>query len=209
MKIFLISCLSAMLCSCASPKAITAWKAEPAIPWSHQRILVVVILPEEDSLLRKTIETETASRLINIGYQAISAVLTFGEKGLAASGEEATYLKLCTSGIDAVMTFALVPAESHYLAGNPYTHSNNYYYNRIWSYKLMQGDTINTGPETDYFWESMLFDLATLEAVSNIRTMSFTKEDGRKFTNDLVKLVIRRMIKEKILKNPERRLKPF
>lgn len=198
-----------MLCSCASPKVITTWKASPSIEWSYQRILVAVILPERDSMLRRKIETEAVRGLNSIGYHAISSISAYGPKGLASTGEEATYLKLCSSGIDAVMTFALVSAEIQYQATNPYRHSNNYYYNRIWSYKKMQADTINTGPETEYFWESMLFDLVTLEAVSTIRTRSFTREDGPKFTNDLAALIIKRMIKEKIIKKAESHLKAF
>lgn len=209
MKIILLGFLCAMLYSCSSPRITTTWKAEPVHSENYRRILVVTILPEADSLLRKTIEAQTVSALNSMGYQAKSAVSTFGPKGLAASGEEDTYLKLCTSGIDAVLTFALISEESHYAAINPYMHSNNYYYNRIWSYKKMQADTINTDPEIDYFWESMLFDLATLEAVSTIRTRTFTKDGGQKITNDLADLVIRKMTKEKVLEKKNSNLKAF
>src|SRR5688572_11019566 len=116
MKPILTSCLFILLYSCSSQKITTVWKADPVFPNRYHRILVVAILPEQDTLLRARIEKETANSLNKMGYDAISAISAFGPKGLAEPGEEATYLKLCTIGTDAVMTLAVVPREkeSHY-----------------------------------------------------------------------------------------------
>jgi hypothetical protein len=102
-----------------------------------------------------------------------SALHEFGPKGLANLGEEETYIKLCSKGIDAVITIALIDkgkeikSKSHKAAGYP----GKYYYDRIWNYKIIQAEFTNGNlEEAEYFWETILFDLAALEPQCTIQT---------------------------------------
>lgn len=164
--------------------------------------MVVAIMPEADSAARKAMETDMVYALRNLNYQAVSAVAVFGPQGLANSGEENTYLKLCDSGIDAVMTLALIhkTKETWRQTGNVYARPNDYYYQRIWNYKKIAAGTIETGEKPEYFWENILFDLLTLEAVCTIRTQPFTKANQVKTTGNLTEQVIKKLLKEKVLK---------
>jgi hypothetical protein len=94
--------------------------------------LVVTILPEEVSILRKQIENEATINLRNLGYPAISAFDHFGAKGIAYMGEEATYNKLCNSGIDIVLTLAFIhkTKEKSYGSEGSLLYPGSYYYNR-------------------------------------------------------------------------------
>lgn len=201
-----------LLCSCASRQITTTWKEEHISSGKYHRILVVAILPETDSMLREKMETEFVHSLESWGYQAVTAISEFGPRGVAGSGEENTYLKLCDKGIDAVITLALLPRtkETWYPPGSAYTNPNNYYYKRIWDYRKVQADTAGIDKEKDeYFWESILFDLATLEAVCTVRTQSFTKEGQPKVTEGLARQVTKKMLKEEVLRKQPVTLKPF
>jgi hypothetical protein len=211
MRIILAYSLLVLLAGCGPQKISTTYRAAPAYPARYQKILVVVVLPDTDSILRKRIEKETVSSLTGYGYDAVSAISVFGPKGLVAAGEEATYLKLCNNGIDAVMTLALIAKgkEIHYPGTGQYIRTNNYYYNRIWDYKKMQAVMTTVSPEDEYYWESILFDLLTLEAISILRTPPFTSYNQQKITTDLARLVTKKMAREKIIKKKNKNLKAF
>lgn len=211
MRSILIGGLIVILCGCGPQKIVTTWKTKPDFPERYRKILVVTVLPVSDTMLRRTIEGEAVNTLSGYGYDAISALSTFGPKGLIGEGEEATYLKLCNSGIDAVITFALVPKAKvgYYDSPGQYVRTNNYYYDRIWAYKRMQADMADDSPEDEYYWESVLFDLLTLQAVTTLRTGSFARDNQQEFTENLVSLVIRKMRNEKVISKKSPNLKPF
>ncbi|MDP4261269.1 MAG: hypothetical protein Q8941_01950 [Bacteroidota bacterium] len=195
---------------CRSPRITTAWKADHAAPLKYSKIVVVGITKGGDDSLRVQVERYFALALNNLGYKAVSAVVEFGPKGLANLGEVDTYRKLCNDGIDVVMTFALIDGnkEPRQKYRKIYGYPSNYYYNRIWNYKNiladMTGDN-NTGDR--YFWESILFNLNTLEAECTIQTRSFKDIRLAKRTHEFQMQVIQKMIREKVLeKQPP---KPF
>jgi uncharacterized protein YdaL len=87
-------------CSCSNPRITTTWKTAPQFQERYYRILVIAILPEADSLLRKTIEIKAVKSLSAYAYYAVSAFSAYGSNGLTVGSQENTYLKLCNHGID-------------------------------------------------------------------------------------------------------------
>ncbi|MGZ8539980.1 MAG: hypothetical protein ACXWV6_04990 [Chitinophagaceae bacterium] len=209
MKFIVICLLLTALSACSANRITTVWKAPPGHQSTFNQILVIAILPDEDSLLRKQIETQTTMHLKDLGYSPVSALEYFGSKGLASMGREGTYIKLCSSGIDFVLTIALTHKtnEKYYDTSTSLFYPGAYYYNRIWNYKNKM-DEKNTAPE--FFYESILFDLSTLQAQSVFRTNEFDNSEKIKITNELTTLLINKMLKEKMLvRNPYTPLKPF
>lgn len=192
--------LLTVLYGCTPRRITTTWKPDHVLPASYNRILVVGILPEKDSLLRKQIEKDLSNSLQQLGYQAIPANIMFGLKGLSDLGQENTYLKLCSNDIDAVLTVALVreTKESLSPAGKIYEDPNSYYYTRIWSYKHLQADESPATIKTEYFWEAILFDLAALEAAATFKTRPFTTSGEAKVTNDLARLLTKKLTREDV-----------
>ena len=141
--------------------------------------MVVGIVKDSSPALRKFIEDSFVQDLRSIGYNAVSALQEFGAKGLTDIEQEATYLKLCNNGIDAVITVALLDKEKerYHTPSRIKYYSGPYYYNRIWSYRHMQAEAIPASHfsnlETKYLWESILFDLQTLSPVYVAQTKSF------------------------------------
>jgi hypothetical protein len=209
MKLTILCFLLITLSCCTSNRIITVWKADPAYKTEFNQVLVVAVLPEEDSFLSKKIETEAIINLKNLGYPAIAALEHFGAKGLAAMGEEATYIKLCSSGIDFVLTIALIhkTKEKNYSSDGSLLYPGSYYYNRIWNYKNKLDDEKNNSPEC--FYESILFDLATLQALAVFRTHHFAEKEKIENSYELPTLLVKKMYKEKVLTRQVTPLKPF
>lgn len=208
MKFTTLYILLIVLSGCASNRIITVWKSAPDYQTTFNQVLVVAILPDEDSLLRKKIESRVTMHLKNIGYSPISAVEYFGVKGLAGMGEEGTYVKLCNSGIDFVLTIALTHKtnEKYYDTATSLFYPGSYYYNRIWNYKKKLSEEYTL---PDFFYESILFDLSTLQAQSVFRTNKFDESEKITVSDEFTARLVNKMLKEKVLlKNPTR-LKPF
>lgn len=201
MKLTIVCFLLATLSCCSSNRIITVWKADSRYKTEFNQVLVVAILPEQDSILRKQIENDATINLRNLGYPSISALEHFGAKGLADMGEEATYIKLCNSGIDFVLTIAFVykTKEKSYGSVGSMLYPGSYYYDRIRSYKNRLSDE-NNNP-TECFYESVLFDLATLQAQSVYRTHQFDEKVKIKTSNELTTRLVKKMLKEKVLTN--------
>jgi hypothetical protein len=202
-----VSCFLLFLQGCSSQRLVTAWKTEHIFPINYSRILVVAILPDEDSSVRQKVEQHFTETLNQTGYQSSSALVQFGAKGLANLGEELTYSKLCDSGIDAVIIVALINKENERgnEVANTRTFPSNFYFRRIWEYKnsLVLPGNEHTADKT-YFWESLLFDLSRLEAVCTIQTHTANRTAQLRAGELLAKPVVQRMIREETLKKQKR-----
>ncbi len=176
-KLQIIFLLLFILCGCASPYIRTTWKAQHAFKGKYNKILVVGIIKDEDIILRGQVEKHFMNDLKESGYNALSALEEYGPKGLSNLGQEETYIKLRSSGIDAVITIALIDKakEKYHKPRKAYGYINNYYFDRIWNYQTIQAELIDGyyPGNNEFFWESILFDLNTLEPLCTLQTTSF------------------------------------
>ena len=199
-----------LLAGCRANRTVTAWETQHVEPIQYQRIMVVAILQDEDSVVRKNIETSFSTVLSNLGYRTVTALSEFGQTGLRNMGEDETYIKVRDKGIDAVVTIALVnkTKETSTLPAAAHNYRNNFYFNRIFQYKinLTQPGTNPHGEQ--YYWECLLFDLSKLEAAIAVQTIPSAKPKQVKMGNDLARHLIRKMVRAKTLKR-QRPLKAF
>lgn len=201
MKLLMLWFLAIILISCSTRHISTVWKADHVYNSAFKQVLVVAILPGNDSQVRKHIETELTADLFSLGYPSVPAADYFGTNGFAGMDQESTYIKLCSNGIDYVLTIALVEkTKEQYERSLLYTGS--YYYNRIWQYR---NRAINALDNTrQYFYESILFDLAELKALSVLRSHLFYPSQKEMVKNNFSRRLIIKMLQEKILvKQPE------
>lgn len=157
---------------------------------------------DSDSL-RIATEKCFTGELRNLGYNAVGAYNEFGPGGLKNLSEEATYISLCNKGVDAVITVALVGQTKNkkYQGGESFQKSNIYYYQRIWNYRHLQPDSIPAAENlSPYFCESILFNLRTLEAECVLQSRLFHSIAGQNLPPDLEKKMIKKMLKERVLK---------
>jgi hypothetical protein len=175
--------------------------------------MTVGVIKDDNDSIRISIEKSITADLKGIGYDAVSALEEFGPKGLANLDQQETYLKLCNEGIDAVIIVALIDKtkEKQFRTQRSYAYTNTYYYNRIWNYKNIQADLVykDLTVKSDYFWEAILFNLSTLEVECTIQSSFFSLPEN-KIASQFEKQVVKKMIKEKILRNQNvKPLKPF
>src|SRR6185503_4255275 len=184
---------------------------EHITPPVHNKIMVVGIIKDGNDSFRAHAETILVKSLNELGYNTVSALQEFGPKGLSNLGEADTYIRLCNNGIDAILTFALLDKakQTKYRPGRLSANTSLYYYTRIWNYKKMQADLSGTEPHNGkYVWESILFDLNTLEPLYVVQTRPF--EPGREKQTDFIYQIIARMRKDKMLiKQDIPQAKPF
>jgi hypothetical protein len=208
---WIINCFTIVaLAGCSSTHIITVWKAQPVHNTAFNQVLVAVVVPQEDSALRRQLENELVIDLNSLGYPAIASLDYFGSAGTAGMSEEKTYTKLCSSGIDFVLIAALIPRtkEIQYHSDHSLLYPAVYYYERIVGYKNISA--IEDSLYLHQYYESILFDLASLRPLSVFRTRTFDKSQ-RANTSGFAKNLTQKMLREKILKKQpsNKGLKPF
>lgn len=209
---FAAICFGILITGCKPGKVITDWKTEPMPGSTRQKLLVVAIVGTPTDSIRVSLENSTSEFLSGLGYNAVSAVKEFGIGGLSEPGQEATYLKLCNDGIDAVLTIALVdksiPGSQSVKMGE---NMSLFYFNRVWNYRTIQADLTKAGTiPHELFWEGILFDLRTLQPVCVVHTRTFKPVAQFDIQRDLVFDLLARMRKEKALTMQSgSRLRPF
>lgn len=197
--------------SCSNSKIISSWKATNNLR-DYKKIMVVGIIKDSSTALRKKMEMHLVNDFKSVGYDAVSALEEFGVGGLAGLEQEETYIKLCNKGIDAVITIALLDRnkEKFYVPARVKYYSNLYYYNRIWNYNTIQADLNSLASmkgdyeeTTQFSWESILFDLRTLSPVYTVQTKTFDPSSTESMAHEYGKMIVANMIKSKVIEKRE------
>src|SRR5215217_3809223 len=209
-KIFLFVSMAAVaVWSCAHGPVVTTWKATNTRHVKFNKILVAGIIQDTDLALSRQMEQEFVTELKSMGYNAVSKIDEFGPHGLANLQQEQTYQKLCSQGIDAVLTIALLDKkkEQQYVPARVKYYSSLYYYNRIWDYKKIKADLVNkpdsNAKNTRYLWECILFDLSTLQPLYTSQSRPFDAAVAATEAPAYAKKMITLLLKNKMLAKPE------
>lgn len=201
-KLIIIFAFLSFLLSCSTNR-VTFYKNKNALPKSHDKIMVVSILP--DTSLASAIDNYYLSSLNNLGYNTTTGVEEFG-RGIAAKlNDEQTYIKLNKKGIDALLI--VVVLEEKYKANLDASRlikdPGTFYYQRIADYykkKLAQSlAEYNQHVQTKVFMESVFIDLSTLEPLFSINTKLFSSGSPI-LAQEKSKMIINKMLKLKVLK---------
>ena len=204
-----------LLSGCASERIVTVWKAENQLPVTYDRVLVAGIISDrKDDSARVEIENKLIADLAAKGIKAVSSYQEFGPAGLRMFNEEATFVALCDSGIDAVLTFAQVEqASSEELEkGHSKKYSSAYYYNRIWSYKNLPLKTEEEKQRVPYVWECILFDLNSLQSRAVLLARPYDNGNFGSSSAMLAGEALNRLFREKIIRKQQSTVsspKPF
>ena len=125
----------------------------------------------------------------------------YGPGGLRNLSAESTYRALCDSGIDAVLVVALIDKKlaNKKISGEKY--NSEYYYKRIWSYRPRLDQIKSSGPGIDarFAWESILFDLGSLELKSVIQIRNFDQPADTMRIKFVADQIVREMRQKKII----------
>jgi len=210
-RIFILLAFAAV--GCHPSGVTTTWKGDNPVPSNYHRIVVVAIFKSDNDSLKTSVEKAFVKKLSALGYNAVSSLAEFGPGGLSNMGEATTYKKLCEQDIDGVLTIALVDAnkEPPGKVGVVHPYPNDYYYTHIWNYKNMSIDISKAEPDKLCYWETVLFNLNTLQAECTIQSDPFKQAKLLKSTRDFETKSFTMMTHEKILvkQKAHGKLKPF
>ncbi|ANE49940.1 hypothetical protein [Flavisolibacter tropicus] len=191
--------------SCISFSQLSVWKEQNKPRVRLNKILVVSIVHDSLFEVRKNIEDCFVKTLSNHGHHSVSALETFGYKGLANMELEQTYVVLCNQGIDAVLTIALLDDNKDYKHPSNYSDkfTSSYYYKRILNYRASQvdieGSAQNKEEPDQVLWEATLFNLSTLSPVYWAQTKPFKVANVKSYDN-YCRMILNNMFKQKILR---------
>lgn len=211
MKKFLIIIATVALplffAACSSTQVTSSWKSPdaPSSAAAYRKVMVVALLSDKNRGLQEVMETQLVNELTSKGISAASYYQTYGPKSF--KNESQAKRQLRNSGADAVMTIVLLDKtkEKNYVPGSVtyepwgwgpyYGHFwgwYNYYYGRIYTPGYY---TVNT----NYYWESNLYDLANDKMVYSVQTQSFDPSSAVSLSKEYAHKIVGDMMKQGVL----------
>jgi hypothetical protein len=192
--------------SCSSTKVTSSWKANDASKVNYQKVLVLGIMNKDnDRSVRENMERQLASELNESGINAVPASTELGPKAFNNMNEEKALRTLRNKGYDAVMTIVLLDKakEKSYTPGNVTYQPYGFYYNRFWGYyRTVYGRVYTPGyytTNTNYFWESNLYDLRNNKLLYSVQSKSFDPSSAESLGNEYARQITKDMVKQGLL----------
>ncbi|MBA2249380.1 MAG: hypothetical protein H0W12_04230 [Chitinophagaceae bacterium] len=201
-KILATMTLMIFMTACSSTKVTSSWKADDAKvnTAGFNKVIVAALLQDKDRSLQQQMEKELVSDLNAKGIQAVSAYQLYGPKYFSKNEDQALK-KLQKSGIDGVLTVVMLDKnkEKDYVPGNvnyrPVT-----YYNRWYGYYSTVYDRVYSPgyytQNTNYFWESNLYDLRSDKLLYSAQSESFDPSSTGRLANDYSNKIVSDMTKQ-------------
>ena len=212
MKISIFLLTSLLVVSCNSSRITSSWRTPDVKPVVHKKILVLA-LSQPDNNLKQLMEQHLVDDLKSHNVDAISAYTQYGPKAFDDLNEKEVLEKIKNTGTDAVITIVLLDKskERSYVRGHIYYTPYAMYYNRFWGYY----NTLHTRvyapgyyvTNTEYFWESNLYDVSSGELVYSVQTKSFNPDNSTALAHAYGQLIIHDMIKNGVVATPSQEIK--
>lgn len=209
MKKIIFIPLLAILVSCQPTKITQSWSAKDIAPKKYKKVLVLAVLPDNESELKVKIENHLAEDLREMGYLTLAANKVFPAgtfvKGDTARAAAAIY----DSGFDAILTIVLLDKkkERYYVPGK--VSEITYYgqHNRFDNYySAMTERTYIPGyyaEETKYIWENNFYDLYSRQMIYSARSRSFDIASKNTLAHTYGMLMAQSLAEKNILLKPE------
>lgn len=196
--------LTVLIFSCSSTKITSSWRAENATTKPYRNIMVWGLLAEKDSSIRHQMETHLVNDLIGKGYRAFASTDVYKSKAYKKINTAEIIDEFKNTGIDAVITIALLNKEKEekfYPGGIQrvpayYSGTLDKYYSGIYERIFTPGYYITS---TTYFWESSLFELPDAAMTYSVRTKSFDPLTTEKLAHENGLQIIKDMVKKKLI----------
>ena len=192
--------------SCSNSSRITSsWKEPSSIAVSYKKVLVIG-LSQPDNALKEQMEKHLIGDLESHGIQAISAYQQYGPKGFENMTEQAALEKIQNTGVDAILTIVLLDKtkERNYVHGHMEFTPYAAYYNHFWGYYTTLSNHVYAPgyyvTNTEYFWESNLYDASSKKLIYSVQTKSFDPENSQSLAHEYGLLIIHNMVKQGVIK---------
>jgi hypothetical protein len=192
------------IASCTSSRITSSWKEAASTPGAYKKIMVIA-LSQPDNALKEQMEKHLLGDLKSHGIQGLSAYQQYGPKAFDKLDEQTALEKIQNTGVDAILTIVLLDKSKERRFAGDYMHGRPYavYYNRFWGYYTTLYNRIYSPgyyvTNTEYFWESNLYDAASKKLVYSVQTKSFNPKNSEALAHEYGLLIISNMIQQKVL----------
>lgn len=186
-----------LLASCSSTKITSSWKATGATISHYDKVLVVGLLPPKYRNAQADMENRMVKDLKKNGVNATSAFAEFGPKAFNNKNEEKMLASLRDKGYNAAITITLQDksSEKYRSAGSVtyqpvavYRNRFSGYYSTVYNRYYTPG---YTSTETNYLWETNMYDLKTDAMLYSVQSKSFNPSSaesiGKQYSKNIVK----------------------
>ena len=209
MKKMLLILYAAILCSCQTSKIIATWTDKNVYPKKYNKILVLGVLKDNDSVLQSKMEKHLAGDLNDLGYTAFAASDVY-PPGTFVKGDTTKAIEALNSkGFDAVLTVVLLnkEKEKQYIPGRTIHTPYAPYHDRLDLYYYSMYDRIQTEgyyeSATKIFWESNFYDRHSKKMIYSSQTESFESGSKDNLAHYYGVLLANSLVKSKVLITPE------
>jgi hypothetical protein len=208
MKIFSIALLIIVIffTDCSSSIITSSWKSDKITASEFKKIMILAIDGSQNHELRAAMENHLSDDLRERGYTVISAIKEYGPKYFEGLKEEEALSKLKTSQVDAVLTVVMLnkEREQQYVPGNIYYSPYFIHHGSFWGYySTIYSRIYDPGyytEQTNYFWESNLYDMSKNALLYSVQTKSFEPSSSESLGHEYGKLIIKDMSEKGLIK---------
>jgi hypothetical protein len=200
------SVLVLALASCSSTKVTNSWKANDAGNLNSKKVLVLAISNNtNDMAARINMEQELANNLRESNINAVSASTEFNPQTFRNMNEQRALRMLRNRGYDDVLSIVMLDKskEQHYTPGTVMYEPYGAYYSRFWGYyRTIYGRVYTPGyytTETNYFWESNLYDLRNNKLLYSVQSKSFDPSSEESLSKEYSRQIVKDMVKQGLL----------
>ena len=188
------------LTACSSTKVTSSWRSNDAQQLQKEnKIMVLALVPQKDRILRSQMENYTVAELQKKGYNAVSALQTYGPKEMGKMNEKQVLKQLRGSDVNQVMTIVMLDKgrEKNFVPGyRPYGYGFWPYYSMWYSRMYAPGYyTYNT----KYQWESNLYDLKSGQLLYSVQSQSFDPPTTARMAVLYAQQLVRDMARQQLL----------
>ncbi len=202
--------LLAMIISCQPTRITQSWTAKNTAPKKFKKILVLAVLPSNETDLQVKMENNIADEMHQLGYLAIAANKMFPAGTFVRGDTMRARNAISGRGFDGLMTIVMLDKkkEKYFVPGRitDMGYFNNY--NRFDDYFNRIGERIYApgyyGEETKYFWENNFYDLGAKQMIYSAHTRSFDITSKKQLAGSYASLIARHLVEKNILIKPEK-----
>lgn len=195
--------ISILFLTCSTSKLVYSWVPEGSTQNKFNSIMVLALIKDNDRYTQEKMEAHLSLDLSQKGYQAFSALKVYGPNSFEIMTQKEAFEKLKGSDVDAILTIVLVNKNSEYVLrpsrnsaiGEVYEPMVLNYYSDI--YRQMMDPNFYL-LNTEYFWESSLYDLNKNKLVYTSQTQSFNPASTESLAHEYGKLIVKDILKKKV-----------
>ena len=204
-KLILSAFAAMFILSCTSTQIISSYKNEKAPATDYKKILVFGIFPQKERGLRQETENRLATRLKDMGYNALTAMDEYGPKAFEKIEEAKLTEMVKSGGYDAIITTALLDTKDDqvYQQGTVRYQPVGETYDRFGRYSsTIYSRVYEPGyytTSTNYVLETNLYNVNTGKLIYSVQTKVNNPSSAGSLASDNSKQIVKDLKEKGVL----------